>query len=131
LPAERLLQTRERCREAFFGEFIFKLQRPQQQIIGVQIRGCLIFDPFDFRELQIRLDCGNDAFAESVLQFEHIGHLALEAIGPYVRSRRGVYELCREAQPIAAPPHAAFKHITHAKLASDLAHVDRLSFVGE
>ena len=35
------------------------------------------------------------------------------------------------SQPTAAAAHAAFQHIAHAKLARDLAHVDRAALVDE
>ena len=69
--------------------------------------------------------------AHTILQIEYVLDLALETFGPDVRRRRGVDELPGDADPRPRPAHAAFQHVTHAKLAADLLHVDGAALVGE
>ena len=43
----------------------------------------------------------------------------------------GIYELSRDAQPIARTANAALQHVAHTEFASDLTHIDILALVGE
>ena len=49
---------------------------------AVRMNGREVLACWEAVEPDMTLDCGNNAFGESVLQFEHVGDFALEAIGP-------------------------------------------------
>src|SRR5215813_9792224 len=90
-----------------------------------------MFHPLDFGELQLGLDCPYDAFRHAILQSEDVAHLAIEAIGPKVRTGRGVNELSRESKTIARAPNAAFQHIADTELAPNLTDIDGPALVGK
>ena len=50
---------------------------------------------------------------------------------PDVAAGRGVIELRRDADAIAAPSYTAFDHVAHTEFGSDLPHVHRLALVGK
>jgi len=52
-------------------------------------------------------------------------------LGPDVLVALSLDQLCGNPYPIACLPHAAFEHIAHPEIASDLFHVDRTAFVSE
>ncbi|MEY9551531.1 hypothetical protein ABIF67_005596 [Bradyrhizobium japonicum] len=62
---------------------------------------------------------------------EDVGKLAVVALRPEMAAGRDVVELRRDAQAIAAAPHAAFEHIADAELARDFVHVHGAALVDE
>ena len=56
---------------------------------------------------------------------------AIEFLGPQMRAGLGLDQLPGDPQRRARLSHAAFQHVAHAKLASDLPDVDRPALVGE
>jgi hypothetical protein len=65
------------------------------------------------------------------LQREQIVCIAIEPLGPQMRIDLGVDQLSVDADPIARPPDAPFKHIAHPQLTADLLRVDPLILIGE
>ena len=80
---------------------------------------------------QAWLDDPDHPVGDLVLQFEYVLGGAVELVGPQVRAGLRLDELSRDPQARAGFPHAPLKHVAHAKLAADLAHVDRLALVDE
>src|SRR5260370_30929790 len=66
-----------------------------------------------------------------VLEIEQVGWRLVEALGPQMRAALRVDELRIDPDPVARVLHAAFEHVSHAELATDLAGVDRLSLISE
>src|SRR3954468_8881498 len=56
---------------------------------------------------------------------------AVVSLRPEVIAERGVDQLAGDAHPACRFAHASFKHVSHAELACDLAHVDRFVLVGK
>ena len=88
-------------------------------------------DPRFFARTQLDLERSNDLLRQLVLHREDIRELAIKAVGPDVRAARGIDELAGNAHPVARLADAAFQHVTHAEVAADLLHVDRLALVGK
>ena len=82
IDGERFLQTAKRCRKAFLGEFVPELLRAEQQVIGIEVRWRLLFQPPDLGKLQIRFNGSNNARRDAVLQIEYVLERAVEAIRP-------------------------------------------------
>jgi hypothetical protein len=66
-----------------------------------------------------------------VLQLEDVLQRAVETAGPEMRAGQGIDQLPGDAHLPPGLAHRAFEHITDAKLARDLLHIDGLPFVGE
>ena len=81
--------------------------------------------------MQFRLDRTHHTFGNAILEVEHIAAIAFKAVGPELRARGSIDELSGDAKAIATAPDATLQHISHAKLAPDLTHIDRLAPVGE
>src|SRR5262245_8048190 len=64
-----------------------------------------------------------------VLNGEHVLELPFVALGPAMDAGHRVNELHRYANSTSAAANASLQDVVHAKLASDLAYVDRLSLV--
>ena len=71
-----------------------------------------------------RQDRGYYRSGNIVLHGKDIGQIAVVTLRPDMVAGIGVDEFCRDADPLAAPTHAAFQHVANTKLASDLLHVD-------
>src|SRR5256885_12628844 len=54
-----------------------------------------------------------------VLQSEQVDRVALEPLGPQMRAGGRVDQLDVDANLLARPPYAAFKHIAHAQFRSE------------
>src|SRR5208282_2714002 len=102
---------------------------PQEIIISIEVLCWLAPGPLDLGLFQFRRDCTNNACCYLVLKFEDVLDFTIEAVGPKMRSSRGINELPGYSQPISRFTHAAFKHVADAQLAPDLFHVDVSSLV--
>src|SRR6516165_3184281 len=85
---------------------------------------CLCGNQFDLQSV-----C--DAARDLVLQDKKIADVAIEPLGPDMRISFSVDQLGGDAELVARPLDAAFKHIAHTQIAADLPGVDRLVSVGE
>jgi hypothetical protein len=65
-----------------------------------------------------------DPACDLVLQGEQIAHIAVEAVGPQMRTSTGVDELGVDADLLIRPPSTSFRAIPNAQLAADLPRVD-------
>src|SRR5215470_17025692 len=66
-----------------------------------------------------------------VLNSEDVDEFAVVSLGPTVRAGRGIDELRRDADAVAAAPNAALQYISCAQLPPDLPDIDRLALVLE
>jgi hypothetical protein len=66
-----------------------------------------------------------------VLDRENVVQLAVVPLSPAVGAGHGIDELRRDPDAVAAPPDAAFQHVTCAQLPADLSEIDRLALVLE
>src|SRR6202012_5688566 len=109
--------------DALSGELMLEPVGAQQKIIGVEPArlGCLLTR--DLGELYGRLDRGDHAFGDAVLQVEDVAEPAIEAVGPQMPAGVRIDQLSGDAQALAAAADAAFEHIGDAKLAPDLADI--------
>ena len=78
-----------------------------------------------------RLDRGDDALGDLVLQGEEVRHVGVVAMGPDLQAGRGVAQLGPDPEVLPRAPDAAVEHVAHAEVAADLLRVDRLAAVGE
>ena len=84
-----------------------------------------------FGGVKLRLDRGDDRLGDLVLHGEHVGEVAVVALGPEMAAGGDVVELRGDAHAVAALAHAAFEHVADAELVGDLLHVDGLALVDE
>ena len=101
------------------------------EVVSGEVVGWPCGRPADFGRLQGRLDDAGAGDRNLVLQIEDIFERAVEAVGPEMRTRFRLDQLCRDANPPARLAYGAFEDIAHSELASDLLHVYRLTFVGK
>jgi hypothetical protein len=73
---------------------------------------------------QRRHQGAHDRLDDLVLNLEHVGHLAVVALGPELVSGRDTHELCRDAQLRAGPPHAPLEHARDVELLADRTDVE-------
>jgi len=66
-----------------------------------------------------------------ILQVEDVAEPAVKPVGPKVCTGGGIDELSRDTDPACRLANAAFQHVAHPKLTSDLLHFDRAPLVGE
>src|SRR5437660_2984068 len=71
----------------------------------------------------------NDRASHLVLDRKDILKLSVVTLGPAMDARHCVNELHGDANPVTVAANASPQDIAHAKIASDLAYVDRLSLV--
>jgi len=76
-------------------------------------------------------DSDRHSLGDLVLQREDVGKIAVVALGPDVLAALGLDQLRGDADAIAGFAQAAFEHIAHTELASDLLHIDRAALVAE
>jgi hypothetical protein len=84
-----------------------------------------------FGGIKLRLDRSHDGFGDFVLYREDVGEVAVVTLCPNVAAGGDVVELRRDAHTIATLAHAAFEHVTDAKLLSNLLHMNGFTFVDE
>src|SRR5918997_6000522 len=106
-------------------------QRPQVQVVGVQVLGGLAPRPLDLRAAEARLDRPGDRLRRAVLQAEDVGDVALDTICPDVPRRLGLYQLAGDPDPRAGLADAALQRVAHAERAADLAQVRLTPLVRE
>jgi hypothetical protein len=97
------------------------------RVVGLHIDFALPGRPVFLFRRQLELERRNDLLGEFVLNGEDVSEVAIEAIGPDMRTALSVDELAGNADPVARLPHAAFQYIAHAEIAANLLHVDRLA----
>ena len=66
-----------------------------------------------------------------VLHIEEIGDRLVEAFGPEVHAGVGLDQLHVDAHAVSAALHAAFEHVAHVEIASNLSEIGRFAFVGK
>ena len=84
-----------------------------------------------FRLLQLGRNRAYHSGREAVLQIENVFNGAVESIGPEVRRGGRINKLGSDANPIIGSTDAAFEHVAHAQLATDLLYIDRAALVRE
>ena len=103
----------------------------QEIVVGVEALGGLALGPLDLGLLQLRRDRADHARGHLILQIEDVLELAIEVIGPQMRPARSIDQLRGDADPLRRLAHAAFEHVTHTQLATDLLHIDGPALVGK
>jgi hypothetical protein len=106
-------------------------QCPHQQIPGIHAVWLFALRAEVFGGIELRLDRRNDRVCDLVLDSEHVGKIAVIALGPDVPAGDDVIELRSNANAIAVLSHAAFDHVADPKFFADLLEVDGLAFVCE
>jgi hypothetical protein len=104
-------------------------QRPHHQIPGVQAIGRFAPGAKIFRSIDLRLDRRDDGLGDLILHREHIGEIAVVALGPDMAAGCDIVQLRGDADAVAALAHAAFEQVSHAKLLGDLLHVHGLALI--
>src|SRR5450631_1551051 len=121
-----------KCFDArFTGIFVELGESAKIVVVGFKAFSGFALSAFDFGALQLRIYCADHTARHLVLQIENIFELAVEPVGPKVRSRRSVNQLPCDANPVAGFTHATLEHVTHTKFAADLLDIDGFAFVSE
>src|SRR5439155_2229354 len=81
-----------------------------------------------FRTDQLPTECVGDAARDLVLRREQIADILVETLGPQMRVGCGVNQLRVDPDLVAGTPDAAFEHIPHPKLTTDLLGVHLLAY---
>src|SRR6185312_10010754 len=100
--------------------------RAQDKIVGLNLLRTLVRGRTGLDVLNDAVasgDLADDLVDDLVLDQKHIGHLAVVAIGPDVGAGVGVDELRVDAEAVVRTLNTAFKYITHAEFAAELADV--------
>src|ERR1035441_2082382 len=122
-PPARTAVDSQRLFKALFGVRQAVRGIPQAVILCLQIKLVRV----DVHGLRSRsqpyLQSFRDRLADFVLNSEHVGHVAVEALRPQMSAGGGVDQLRSDAQTIARAAHAAFEHMAHAERFGDLADV--------
>ena len=121
LDGKRSVETGERCSRALGGEHMFERIAAQQKIIGVARLAQLL--TLELGELHARLDRGDHALRDVVLQVEDVAEVAVEPIGPKRPARACIDQLSCDPQAVATAADATFEHMGDVKLTPDLADV--------
>src|SRR5260221_6590525 len=110
---------------------VIKRNSAQEEIVGIDALGWLPSCTLDFSVSKSRLNGAKNACGNAVLKIEDIFQRTIESLGPNVSASGGVDQLGRDSNAVFGLTHAAFKQISHAKLAADLLHVDCFSLVNK
>ena len=73
----------------------------------------------------------DDLARHRFLDVEHVGHLALVAVGPQLRARRDVDEVRRDAQVVLVTPDRALDDVARAQFVADLVDVELRALVAD
>jgi hypothetical protein len=101
------------------------------EIDRVEIIGPLACRPAAFGCGELDLHHAGEPGDNLVLHAEEIGARFVEPLGPEMRPRLCVDQLRVDPDAVFTTLDAAFHDVAHAKLAADLARIDRLALVGE
>ena len=74
---------------------------------------------------QLGLNRARNGADDFVLQLEQVSAAAVISFRPQVRVDVGIDQLGSDADVIPRPSHAAFQHIPHTELTTDLLRADR------
>src|SRR5262249_31929943 len=100
-------------------------------IDGVEVVGMLAYHPPALRRDQLHVDATGQPGSDLVLHVQEVGALLVKAFGPQMCVALGVNELRVKSKPFASVLHAAFEHVSHAEVATDLASVDSFALIGK
>src|ERR1700686_5392602 len=81
--------------------------------------------------MQARLDGGDHALGDLVLESKEIRKPDVVALRPNLQAGRGIAQLRTYPKPLSGTPDAPVEDVAHAKVTPDLLHVDRLALIGE
>ena len=87
--------------------------------------------PIDFSTVHMGHENRDNRTRHLVLDRENVVKLAVVSVGPPVGAGRGLDELRRDADALAAPPNAPLKQVACTQLPPDLPEIDRLALVLE
>ncbi len=96
------------------------LAAAQESIIRLQIVRALSRETLLLGVRQIDLERIDDLPRQFVLDFEYVGEVAVEAVGPDVPAGGRIDQLGGDPYPVARLAHAAFQHIANAQLPGHL-----------
>ena len=84
---------------------------------------------FDLQPPYARLDDADDPVGDLVLKVENVLQRSVKFVRPEMSPGLSFDKLSRDAQARAGSPHTPLKHVAHAEITADLAHIDRLALV--
>src|SRR5262245_60268900 len=103
----------------------------KNKIIGVEIFWPLAFDTLDLRLPKARLDSGDHAHRQLVLEREDVVKRAVVTIRPDMTAGFRFDELSGNTHSVRHSADASLEHVAHAKLAPGLLHVDGFALIGK
>src|SRR5262249_13587882 len=129
IQVNRLLQESQRLGYAFRRLPIETFCPTQEIVVGIEALSWCAFGPRRLCLLHLRRDGTNYARGNVVLQVKDVLQLAIKAIRPQVRSRRGINELRCYPNSIGRFAHAALKDIPDAQITTHVLYVHSLVLV--
>jgi hypothetical protein len=106
-------------------------QRPQVVIVGIHVFGAFPLRSLDLGVPQLWFNGADHTFSDTVLQLEDIIQQALDAVGPDVSARCGIYELSNDANAVSSFANTAFQDATNAKFTRDIPYIRILTLERE
>ncbi|MCY1305917.1 hypothetical protein D9M70_557460 [compost metagenome] len=100
-------------------------------VVGVETFGRLAFGALHLDPFELRRNRADDAFGYLILQLENVVERAFEALGPEMRTGRGIDELAGDADLLSRFAHAPFQNIAHAELTPRFGRFHGAVLVGE
>ena len=94
-------------------------------MIGIEAVSLLSRRALDLGLAQFRLDRANDTARDLLLKREDVVERAVETVGPDMCAGCRIDQLAGDANSTTGLAHAAFEHVTHAKLAPDFTSIVR------
>ena len=128
---KRLAQQIERPCARLLFEHPDVRHRAHGVVVRAKVLRPLAARALDLGKSDRRLQRPCNPLGDLVLQVKDVLERAINAIGPDVRAAGRIDQLHGDAQAVSRLLHAAFQHVAHAELATDLLHVDCLSLVDE
>jgi hypothetical protein len=96
----------------------------QKVVVSVKAVGGLALGALDLGLLQLPRYCADYAFGDTILQIEDVLDAAVKMICPEMHASGSIDQLSRDAHALLVLAHAAFEHITNAKLPTHLFYID-------
>ena len=108
------------------------LATAQHEFVGLQILRAFVTEhAASLAVREVSDERGDDLAGEFVLHREHVFDLAVVTLRPQVVAGRGLDELRRYTDPVAAFAYAALEDVAHVERLAHVRHVHGLTLVGE
>ena len=118
---DRLLEVLEALVHTFLGPPGEASPAEEKEVIGLDVVGRLLADPFPLLLGELRLERGRDLQRHVTLDREDVGQLAVVRVRPEMPVRLGVDELRHDPDSAPRAPHASLEQRRRVQDRADLA----------